>query len=113
MLLLSTFAVYPQDNNRLPCRRSAQHGVIPDKSTFLTSEEDAALVNYLVHIAQCGIPLMRNMVKSSVAKRSGIDRRFHPDLGPGYQCCSLFKKRHPELLLRKVDSLRAEASMKT
>ena len=41
-----------------------QHGVNPGKSTVLTSNEEASLVNYLVHMAQCGFPLMRTVVKA-------------------------------------------------
>ena len=41
-----------------------QHGVNPGKSTVLTSKEEASLVNYLVHMAQCGFPLTRTMVKA-------------------------------------------------
>ena len=48
----------------------------------------------------------------AIAKRSNTDSRFNPDFGPGYRWWRLYKKRHPELTLRKVDILqrsRAEA----
>ena len=32
----------------------------------------------------------------SLARRSGNDHRFHPDLGPGDHWWSLFKKRNPD-----------------
>ena len=55
------------------------------------------------------------MVKAfawAIAKRSGSDGRFNPQLGPGDHWWFLYKKRHPELALRRVNSLqrrRAEA----
>ena len=92
-----------------------QHGSHPGVSTVLTVQEENSLVNYLLHMAQCGFPLTRTMVKAyawSMAKRSGTAHRFHPEYGPGDHWWSLFKKRHPELALRTADSLersRAEA----
>ena len=49
----------------------------------------------------------------SLARRSGNDHRFHPDLGPGDHWWSLFKKRNPELVLHKADSHELRLSMKT
>ena len=55
------------------------------------------------------------MVKAfawAIAKRSGSDGRFNPQLGPRDHWWFLYKNRHPELALRRVDSLqrsRAEA----
>ena len=92
-----------------------QHGTHPGVSTVLTVQEENSLVNYLLHMAQCGFPLTRTMVKAyawSMAKCSGTAHRFHPEYGPGDHWWSLFKKRHPELALRTADSLersRAEA----
>ena len=84
------------------------HGVKPGVSTVLSAEEESSLVYYLLHMAECGFPLTRTMVKAyawSLAKRLGSGHRFHPEYGPGDHWWSLFKKRHPELTLRKADSL--------
>ena len=40
-----------------------------------------------------------------MAKRSGTAHCFHPEYGTGDHWWSLFKKRHPELALRRADSL--------
>ena len=92
-----------------------QHGTHPGVSTVLTVQEENSLINYLLHMAQCGFPLTRTMVKAyawSMVKRSGTAHRFHPEYGPGDHWWSLFKKRHPELALCTADTLkrsRAEA----
>ena len=36
-----------------------QHGTHPGMSTVLTVQEENSLVNYLLHMAQCGFPLTR------------------------------------------------------
>ena len=41
-----------------------QHGTHPGVSTVLTVQEENSLINYLLHMAQCGFPLTRTMVKS-------------------------------------------------
>lgn len=66
-------------------------------------------------MAQRGFPLTRTMVKAfawAVAKRSGSDQRFNTELGPSDHWWANFMKRHPQLSLRRTDSLernRAEA----
>ena len=71
------------------------HGVKPGVSTVLSGEEESSLVYYLLHMAECGFPLTRTMVKAyawSLAKRMGSGHRFHPEYGPGDHWWSLFKK---------------------
>ena len=41
-----------------------QHGTHPGVSTVLTVQEENSLVNYLLHMAQCGFLLTRTMVKA-------------------------------------------------
>ena len=51
-----------------------QHGNTPGVDTVLTAEEEAGLESYLLHMAGCGFPLTRTMVKAfawAIAKRSG------------------------------------------
>ena len=80
----------------------------------LTFEEDA-LISYLIYMANCGFPLTRTMVKAfawSIAKRSGKCDWFNLEYGPGEKWWTLFKQRHPQLALRRSDTLersRAEA----
>ena len=65
------------------------HGVKPGVSTVLSAEEESSLVYYLLHMAECGFPLTRTMVKAyawSLAKRMGSGHRFHPEYGPGGPC---------------------------
>ena len=42
----------------------AVHGVKPGVSTVLSAEEESSLVYYLLHMAECGFPLTRTMVKA-------------------------------------------------
>ncbi len=51
------------------------------------------------------------MVKAyawAISKRSGNDNRFNPELGPCDHWWYNFMKRHPELTLRKTDSLECD-----
>ena len=85
-----------------------QHGTKPGTDTVLTEEEEAALMSYLVYMAQRGFPLTRTMTMAfawAIAKRAGNAERFNPDLGPGKHWWSNFCKRHPRLTLRKSDKL--------
>ena len=92
-----------------------KHGVKPGPSTVLTAHEEEALVSYLLYMAQHGFPLTRTMIKAfawAIAKRSGNGHRFNDQLGPGEHWWINFKKRHPDLSLRKIENLersRAEA----
>ena len=85
-----------------------KHGTKPGPDTVLNEEEEAALMSYLVYMAQRGFPLTRTMTMAfawAIAKRAGNAERFNPDLGPGKHWWSNFCKRHPRLTLRKSDKL--------
>ncbi len=59
-------------------------------------------------MADRGFPLTRTMVKAfawAIAKRSGNEKRFNVEQGPSEHWWQLFKKRHPEIVLRKGDKL--------
>ena len=84
------------------------HGSKPGVSTALTHIEEDALVSYLIYMANRGFPLTRTMVKAfawSIAKRSGQCDRFNLEYGPGEKWWTLFKQRHPQLALRRFDTL--------
>ena len=91
------------------------HGKKTGVATVLSPEEERSLTEYLKYMANYGFPLTRTMVKAfawAIAKRSDSDGRFNTQLGPGDHLWFLYKNRHPELALRRVDSLqrsRAEA----
>ena len=84
------------------------HGKKPGVATILSPEEESSLTEYLKYMANYGFPLTWTMVKAfawAIAKRCGSDGRFNPQLGPGDHWWFLYKNRHPELALRRVDSL--------
>ena len=91
------------------------HGKKPGVSTVLTLQEEDSMAKYLVFMAEHGFPLTKTMVKAfawAISKRSGRDDRFNLECGPSDHWWQLFKNRHPQLVLRKADSLecsRAEA----
>ena len=75
-----------------------KHGTKPGPDTVLTVEEDAALVSYLVYMAEQGFPLTQTMTMAfarAISKRSGTANRFNPETGPGKHWWSNFCKRHP------------------
>ena len=92
-----------------------KHGSKPGVSTALSSIEEDSLVSYLIYMANRGFPLTRTMVKAfawSIAKRCGTSNRFNSEYGPGEKWWVSFRQRHPQLALRRCDSLersRAEA----
>ena len=96
-------------------RGNVFHGKKPGRTTILTPEEEESLTQYLFYMAERGFPLTRTMVKAfawAIAKRSGNDARFSPEQGPSEHWWQLYRKRHPNIVLRKSDSLertRAEA----
>ena len=96
-------------------RGNVSHGKKPGRTTILTPEEEESLTQYLLYMAERGFPLTRTMVKAfawAIAKRSGNDARFSPEQGPSEHWWQLYRKRHPNIVLRKSDSLertRAEA----
>ena len=84
------------------------HGKKSGRTTILTPEEEESLTQYLLYMAECGFPLTRTMVKAfawAIAKHSGNDARFSPEQGPSEHWWQLFRKRHPNIVLRKSDSL--------
>ena len=110
----STFSV-PRKTLDDRIKGKVVHGTNPGPCTALSYEEEKSLTEYLVYMANSGFPLTRTMVRAftwEIAKRSNTDSRFNPNFGPGEHWWRLYKKRHPELTLRKVDMLqrsRAEA----
>ena len=96
-------------------RGNVSHGKKPGRTTILTPEEEESLTQYLLYMAERGFPLTRTMVKAfawAIAKRSGNDARFSPEQGPSEHWWQLYRKRHPNIVLQKSDSLertRAEA----
>ena len=96
-------------------RGNVSHGKKPGRTTILTPEEEESLTQYLLYMAERGFPLTRTMVKAfawAIAKRSGNDARFSPEQGLSEHWWQLYRKRHPNIVLRKSDSLertRAEA----
>ena len=84
------------------------HGTKPGRSTILSSEEEEALCNYLLYVAERGFPLTRRMVMAfawDMAKRNGKAHLLNPELGPGMRWWINFRKRHPDITLRRVDKL--------
>ena len=84
------------------------HGSKSGVSTALTSIEEDSLVSYLIYMANRGFPLTRTMVKAfawSITKRCETCDRFNTEYGPGEKWWTLFKQRHPQLALRRSDTL--------
>ena len=84
------------------------HGDKSGPGTVLTSSEEDSLCNYLVYMADRGFLLTRKMVMAyawALAKKSGRADRFNQEFGPGDRWWSNFRKRRPELTLRKLDKL--------
>ena len=93
-------------DDRVRCR--VVHGRKPGRTTVLTSEEEEALCNYLIYMAERGFPLTRRMVMAyawAVARRSGKEKAFNKEAGPGDRWWSNFRRRHPKITLRKLDKL--------
>ena len=73
----------------------------------LTKEEEDALVSYLLYMAERGFPLTPKMCMAfawAIAIRAGKKKLFS-DTGPTMHWWINFRKRHPQLTLRKVDTL--------
>ena len=84
-----------------------EHGTHPGPKSVLSAEEERGLVSYLVHMAQRGFPLTPKMTMAfawAIAAKSGKKSRFS-DAGPSHHWWADFRKRHPELTLRKMDKL--------
>ena len=91
------------------------HRTDPGLRTVLSSEEEKSLTEYHLYMANCGFPLTRIMVKAfawAIAKHSGNEKICNAEFGHGDHWWFLYKKRHSELPLQRIDSLqrsRAEA----
>ena len=86
-------------------KKKVVHGTQPGPSTAMTKEEEGALVSYLVYMAQQGFPLTRTLTKAfAIAIQTGEESRFGKD-GPSEHWWTGFKRRQPELSLRKTDKL--------
>lgn len=84
------------------------HGTKPGRCTILTEDEEKALCVYLFSVAEKGFPLTRRMVMAyawEIARRNGKDHLFNPEVGPGIHWWVNFRKRHPDISLRRVDTL--------
>ena len=84
-----------------------QHGRKPGPPTVLSKVEEDALVSYLVYMAKQGFPLTPKMTTAyawAISIKTGKSDRF-PENGPSRNWFTRFRKRHPELCLRKMDNL--------
>ena len=74
--------------------------------TALSSEEESALCNYITYMANRGFPLTIQQILGfawCIAKEHG--KRVFTKNGPSRNWWRFFKKRHPELKLRRPDAL--------
>lgn len=84
-----------------------RHGSCPGPKTALSKEEEGALCSYLIYMAERGFPLTPKMVMAfawAIAIKSGRQHCFS-DSGPTKRWWLGFRRRHPQLTLRKVDKL--------
>ena len=84
------------------------HGTKSGLGTVLTSAEEDILCNYLIYMAERGFPLTRKIVMAyawALAKKSGKADRFNQEVGPGDHWWSHFRRRHPQITMRKLDKL--------
>lgn len=75
--------------------------------TALTSEEDLALCNYITYMASRGFPLSVDQLLGfawCIAKERGKESVFCKT-GPSRKWWRGFKRRHPDLRLRRPDAL--------
>ena len=83
------------------------HGKKPGPSTAVSESGEQALVSYLQYMAARGFPLTSKMVRAfawAIAIREGTSNRF-PEGGPSANWFTRFRRRHPQLSLRKMDNL--------
>lgn len=84
------------------------HGVKPGPATTLTKDEEAALVEYDKDVCSKGFPMTKRICKAyawAIARRSGKHLSFNGEKGPSEKWWSGFRKRNPNLALRKADSI--------
>ena len=78
------------------------------RKTELTEDEESILVEYCMFMAKCSHPLIVPVVKAfawAIVRKSNRPSRFHATNGPSWKWWQGFKKRHPEISLRKPDNL--------
>ena len=83
------------------------YGTHPGPSTVLTQVEEDALMSYLIYMGGSGFPLTRTFTKAlawAIAVRSGKHGCFGQE-GPSEHWWTGFRRRHPDLTLRKADKL--------
>ncbi|CAH1276962.1 JRKL [Branchiostoma lanceolatum] len=95
-----------------------KHEDQPGRPTKLSSEDEKALVNYSIYMAEKGFPLTAGVIKAlakAVDKESCKKRGEEPRFGgklPGSKWWRCFRRRHPEISMRCPDKLdRARAAM--
>ena len=74
----------------------------------LTKDEERILIDYCIFITKCSHPLTVPVVKAfpwAIVRKSNRPSRFHATNGPSWKWWQGFKKRHPEISLRKPDNL--------
>ena len=84
-----------------------KHGKKPGPPTAVSEDGEKALVSYLQYMAARGFPLTPKMVRAyawAIALREGTASRF-PAEGPSANWFTRFRRRHPQLSLRKMDNL--------
>ena len=102
-------AIEAVSDEKLTVSAAARHFHVPRKTL------DDRMKGLVQHGTNPDFPLTRRMVMAfawAIAKKAGTADRFNPEYGPGKHWWSNFRKRHPELMLRKSDKLdhcRAEA----
>lgn len=83
-------------------------------NTVLKPEDEISLVHYIEYMAQRGFPLSVSQVKGfawCIAKEHPNERIFR-ESGPSEKWWRGFKKRHPDIALRRPDQLdRGRAAM--
>lgn len=78
----------------------------PGRSLSMTQEEEQALVNYIKYMADRGRPITNDILKkfaTSIIRRKEYPTQIDKDKGPSDKWCQRFRKRHPEIKLRRPD----------
>ena len=78
------------------------------RKTELTEDEESILVDYCMFMAKCSHPLTVPVVKAcvwAIVRKSYRPSRFHATNCPSWKWWQGFKKRHPEISLRKPDNI--------
>ena len=78
------------------------------RKTELTEDEERILVDYCMFMVKCSHPLTVPVVQAftwAIVRKNNQPSRFHAKNGPSWKWRQGFKKRHPEISLRKPDNL--------